>query len=81
MGAIREFFDSLLLRELVKGLALTSSLRSKLSKNSRIAPTSGSDASCYFQMFHGVCIQTATTTSHTRVIGMNTFQPSRMIWS
>jgi len=33
------------------------------------------------QIFHGVCIHTAITTSHTSVAGMNTFQPSRMIWS
>ncbi len=29
--------------------------------------------------FHGVCISTATTTSQASVIGMKTFQPSRMI--
>ncbi len=33
------------------------------------------------QMFQGVCIHTAITTSQTRVSGMNIFQPRRMIWS
>ena len=37
--------------------------------------------SFYFQMLKDVCIQTPTTTSQTKVTGMNTFQPSRMIWS
>ena len=35
----------------------------------------------YFQMFQGVCIQAPTTTSQTRVTGMKTFHPRRMIWS
>ena len=35
----------------------------------------------YFQMFHGVCIQTPITTSHTKVTGMKIFQPKRMSWS
>src|SRR5512145_719337 len=33
------------------------------------------------QRFQGVCIQIAMTAIHTSVSGMNTFQPSRMIWS
>src|SRR5690349_1927309 len=33
------------------------------------------------QIFQGVCIQTAITTSQTMVAGMKTFQPRRMIWS
>src|SRR3989339_488449 len=32
-------------------------------------------------MFHGVCIHTPTTTSHTKVTGIKIFQPKRMIWS
>jgi hypothetical protein len=39
------------------------------------------DSSNYIQMFHGVCIHTPITTSHTKVTGMKIFQPSRMIWS
>ena len=35
----------------------------------------------HFQIFSGVCIQTATTISQTSVTGMKTFQPNRMIWS
>src|SRR6185503_17673770 len=33
------------------------------------------------QRFQGVCIQMPITAIHTRVSGMNTFQPRRMIWS
>ena len=39
------------------------------------------DNSNYFQIFQGVCIQNATTTSQTMVAGIKIFQPSRMIWS
>ena len=33
------------------------------------------------QTHNGVCIQAPSTTIQTRVTGMNTFQPRRMIWS
>jgi hypothetical protein len=39
------------------------------------------DNSNYFQMFHGVCIHTPTTTNQTSVTGIKIFQPNRMIWS
>src|SRR4026207_191331 len=35
----------------------------------------------HFQMLQGVCIQAPTTTIQTKVRGMNTFQPRRIIWS
>src|SRR5690606_27374760 len=35
----------------------------------------------YCQMFQGVCIQIARTTSQIPVSGMKIFQPKRMIWS
>ena len=34
-----------------------------------------------FQIDSGDIIHTVTTNSHTRVTGMNTFQPRRMMWS
>ena len=55
----------------------------------KCAPSGGSvvhevtsvGAHTQFQMFHDVCIQMPTTSSHTRVTGMKIFQPRRMIWS
>ena len=57
---------------------LASSTSRKVLKKSR---TRSSMAASYAQGFHGVCIHAAMTMIQTIVSGMNTFQPSRMIWS
>ena len=61
--------------------ALNNSVSSRLPKKSLIASISSLSLTHQRQMFQGVCIQIAKTTSHTPVSGMKIFQPKRMIWS
>ena len=51
------------------------------TEKSLIASISSLSLTHQRQMFQGVCIQIAKTTSHTPVSGMKIFQPKRMIWS
>ncbi|CFN79812.1 Uncharacterised protein [Bordetella pertussis] len=65
----------------VRRKPLNNSVSSRLPKKSLIASISSLSLTHQRQMFQGVCIQIAKTTSHTPVSGMKIFQPKRMIWS